>query len=179
MTRKHVYPKHGNLSLPAIANPPKTFYRQETDWTCSIACIRTMMSGFLTQVPGEEELVQQFQLTPGPHYSKQIKERQILAAYDAIYGCDLEKPDFAQVIQLMAEGYYVMLESMYNYAHWYVLLGYYPLEDQDIEKSKLLIYDPYYNEVRLLNADEFLSMWIDGDYEHTRVKHDFIALRGK
>ena len=60
----------------------------------------------------------------------------------------------------MEDGYYVMVESMYNYAHWMVLLGYYPLEQANVEKSRLLVYDPWFDQVRLLIADEFLPMWV-------------------
>ena len=77
----------------------------------------------------------------------------------------------------MEQGYFVMLESMINYAHWTVLLGYYPLCGNDLEKAKLLMYDPYYDEVRLVNADEFISMWRDGSYETTRIDRDFIAVK--
>lgn len=90
-----------------------------------------------------------------------------------------ENVSFDMVLDLMKQGYYIMLECMYNYAHWLVLLGYYPLDNSTLEKSSLLVYDPYYNNVRLLNADEFIAMWIDGNYGNTMVEKDFIAIRKK
>ena len=78
----------------------------------------------------------------------------------------------------MNNGYAIMIESMINYAHWLVLLGYYIIGDsRDIESHKVLVYDPYYDKVRLIIADEFLSMWIDGDHEKTGVVKDFIAIK--
>ena len=58
-----------------------------------------------------------------------------------------------------------------------VLLGYYVVKDtKNLEEHKILFYDPYY-DLKLLNADEFIGMWIDGNYENTKVKNDFIALK--
>lgn len=160
-----------------IANPPKQMYPQERDWTCAIACIRTMLSGILEEVPSEELLLEKYRLIPGPHYSRDVKSYGILDAFDAIYGCDLEDYNFDTVLDYMNQGYYIMLESMQNYAHWMVLLGYYPLDGGTTEQSRILMYDPYYNHVRLINTDEFISMWRDGNFENTRVDKDFIAVK--
>lgn len=160
-----------------VANVPRRMYPQERDWTCAVACIRTMLSGFLETVPTEDCLVEQYQLKPGPHYSANIKKYHMLDAYDAVYGCDCKNSTLDMILDYMEQGYFVMLESMINYAHWTVLLGYYPMCENDVERAKLLMYDPYYDEVRLVNADEFLSMWRDGDYENTRIDKDFIAVK--
>lgn len=161
-----------------LISHPRRLYPQERDWTCSVACIRTMMSAFLKKVPSEETLVKRYDLRPGPHYSRDIKALGMLKHYDVLYGCDQQpQDDFDTVLDYVAQGYCVMLESMINYGHWMVLLGYYPLQENDPETSRLLMYDPYYDQVRLLNADEFISMWRDGNYEETRVDRDFIAIR--
>lgn len=180
MKRKHECFEVGSLTHKTIvANPPKTLYPQERDWTCGLASLRTMMSGFSEEVPTEDYLVTTYNLAPGPHYSKNIKSYHMLDEYDVIYGCDTEDHTFDTVLDYVSQGYYVMLESMQNYAHWLVLLGYYPLVDGDIEHSKILMYDPYYDQVRLFNTDEFISMWRDGNYENTRVDKDFIAIKSK
>lgn len=156
---------------------PRRLYRQERDWTCSVACLRSMLSGFLDTVPTEEDLVEGWKLTPQPYFSKDIKALGMLEDYEVIYGCDQPDRDFDQVLDCLGQGWYVMVESMYNYAHWFVLLGYYPLEGEDTEASRLLVYDPYYHETRLLNTDEFMAMWLDGNHGQNGVEKDFIALR--
>ena len=32
-------------------------------------------------------------------------------------------------------------------------------------------------EIKLINTDEFISMWIDGDFKNSKVKNDFIAVK--
>ena len=178
MQRKHELFEQNNLKHnEVVVSAPKKLYPQETDWTCSVACIRTMLSGITYNVPEEMEIVRQNNMKPGPYYSRDIKKLGLLDNYDVVYGCDKEKADMDMVLDMVQNGYYVMLECMYNYAHWMVLLGYYPLENSDIEKSELLMYDPYYDKIRLLSADEFISMWIDGNYENTKVIRDFIAVK--
>lgn len=178
MKRKSEYFGEGSLRhKKVVTNAPVMLYPQERDWTCVFACIRTILSGITEEVPGEDCYVENYRLNPGPRYSKDIKELQLLSAYDTIYGCDSTEHDFDTVLDYMEQGYFLMLESMHNYAHWMVLLGYYPKTEDDIEKAKLLMYDPYYDEVKLVNTDEFIGMWRDGDYEHSRVDKDFIAVR--
>jgi len=180
MQRRHYFSERQHLLHDTvIANPPKKMYPQETDWTCSVACIRTLLSGFLDSVPSEEALVGAANLQPQPYYSKDIKALGLLNKYDAVYGCDSPADNFDAILDYVEDGYFVMLECMYNYAHWFVLLGYYPLKNGNAEESKLMIYDPYYDEVRLLRVDEFITMWIDGNHETTKVEKDYIAVRGR
>ena len=162
-------------SISAV--PPKLFH-QERDWTCSIACIRTLLSAIEETVPAEDEFVEKYGLVPGPHYSRDIKKLNLLEGYDVIYGCDDRDDNFDDILDMMKQGYYIMLESMVNYSHWLVLLGYFASADtNDIEKTKLLFFDPYYNELKLLNTEEFIGMWIDGNYAVSKVKHDYIAIK--
>ena len=178
--RKHFFQKNQELKHDfSITNSPLKFYPQETDWTCSLACIRTIFSSLITDVPSENYLISNFNLKPGPHYSKEIKNTHILDDFDVIYGFDHSDYNFDNILELLKKNYFVMLESMYNYAHWFVLIGYFPNINNEIEKSKLLIYDPYYDDIRLLNTDEFITMWIDGNHEKTNVEHDFIAIKNK
>lgn len=178
MKRKYeLYEEIKLLHDRVTTNAPKKLYPQETDWTCSVACIRTLLSGIIENVPSEEFYVETYEMKPGPHYSKDIKKLGILDEYDVIYGCDEKDKTFDKMLDYVEDGYFVMLECMYNYQHWFVFLGYYPLKDCDVEESRLLVYDPYYDETRLLSVDEFISMWIDGEFGHTQVKEDFIAVK--
>ena len=43
------------------------YYKQERDWTCSIACIRTMMSKFNENVQTEDYFINTFNIKPVPH----------------------------------------------------------------------------------------------------------------
>lgn len=177
MMRRHFFEQNKLEYKKVLGCSLGNLCAQETDWTCSVACIRTMLSGIGNEIPSESDIVNEYSMQPGPYYSRDIKRIGILEQYDVIYGCDLEKKSFDAVLEYMDAGYYIMLECMYNYAHWVVLLGYYPIAD-DIEKSQLSIYDPYYNQVRLFCVDEFLTMWIDGNYAETNVEKDFIAIKG-
>jgi hypothetical protein len=177
--RKQVLFKTPSLKCNhVVSSSLKQLYPQETDWTCSIACIRTILSANDVKI-SENEYIQTYRMSPQPYYSKDIKNLHILDEYKTVYGCDNPCIPFDDILNYMQNGYCVMVECLYNYAHWLVLLGYYPCSNGNIEQGRLLAYDPYYNEVRLLNVDEFLAMWIDGDYEHTRVKQDFIAILPK
>ncbi len=167
--------KHNSVGMV-----PKKLYRQEKDWTCALACIRTMLSGTGTQVLPESYYVEKYSLKPGPQYSKNIKSYNMLNEFDVIYGCDKTDITFDDIITLMEEGYFIMLESMVNYSHWMVLLNYLTVETpSEFEGYTLLFYEPYYNEVRMMNADEFCGVWRDGPYEKTKVERDFIALRSR
>lgn len=178
MERKYAFPQNPPLAHRQVAaQNPRTLCPQQTDWTCALACIRTMLSGFLDTLPSEESLVEEYRLEPGPHYSREIKESGMLRAYQAVYGCDGEV-SFDQILDYLDQGYYVMLESMYNYAHWMVLLAYYPLKGGEVEASRLLFYDPYYDQIRSLILDEFLNMWQDGGWQKNGIQKDFIALKG-
>lgn len=180
MNRKFEYFEQHELEHKTVeSRTPKRLFPQERDWTCAVACIRTMLSGLQKQVPPEQEIVEKYHLIPGPYYSGDIKDLGLLMDYDVIYGCDTQSISFDHILDYMGNGYYIMVESMYNYSHWFVLLGYFPLNDGKLEHSRLLVFDPYYNEVRLLNVDEFISMWIDGNYEQSKVIQDFIAVRKK
>ena len=160
-----------------ITNSPRYLFRQERDWTCSVACLRSILSGIEKNIKSEEEYISMFKFDVGPHYSCDIKNKGILSEVKALYGCDFDDITFDELLVYLKKGYYIMVETMINYAHWLVLLGYFPLQDNDAEHAEVLLYDPYYDKVRLISADEFMSMWIDGDYEHTRVKKDFIAIK--
>lgn len=164
-------------NLDSVSNTPPKLFPQERDWTCAIACIRTILSacgGSLT----EDEIINNYHMMPGPYFSKDIKKLDILKDYDTVYGCDANGTKLDTIIDYMKSGYYVMVESMINFAHWHVVLGYYTIADfTDMEKFKFLMYDPYYNELKLVNVDEFDGMWLDGNHAKNGVEKDFIAIK--
>ncbi len=164
----------------SVGNIPRQLFRQEEDWTCSLACLRTMISGTGAEVLPELEYVKKYNMQPGPYYSKDIKACDMLCDFDVVYGCDTPKITLDDIIKMLDGGYYIMLESMVNYSHWMVLMAYLTVDTGDgLEGYKLLFFEPYYNEVRLINADEFIGVWRDGSYETSRVERDFIALKLK
>lgn len=165
-----------DVKQKTVANFPSRFYKQERDWTCAIACLRTMLSGFLENIPSENYYLDKYNMLPGPYYSKDIKELGLLSDYNAIFSCDMKTDDIDIGIigKLLGYGYFVMVESLYNYAHWYVVIGYCAVKDEaDLEKHRMLIYDPFYDEVKLLNVHEFTTMWCDSDGH----EKEFIAVK--
>lgn len=69
-----------------------------------------------------------------------------------------------------------MIETMYNYGHWLVILGYFPHGCQ-FSDCDILLWDPYLNKVRLENAEEVISMWVDGDHKSSDIVNDYIAVK--
>lgn len=178
MIRKaELFPKFELLHKNVITWQTNQMFPQERDWTCAIACIRTLLAGTESEVPSEDSFVDTYKLAPSPYYSKDIKELNLLTGRDVIYGSDINKKNFDMILSYLEEGYGVMLESLHNYAHWMVLLGYYPLSGEDADKSKLLMFDPYFNQVRLVNTEEFTNMWIDADHNKNGIINDFIAIK--
>lgn len=161
----------------SVSNTPPRLYRQERDWTCSVACIRTLLSGRVAEVASENEFIEKFGLVPGPHYVDELIEKQMLAPARVVKtnrSFAGEKIGLPLLACLLEEKYYVMAECMYNYAHWVVVLGYFAVRDaEDTEEHRILIYDPYYDQVRLVIADEFLTMWCDPDGH----EKEFVAIR--
>ena len=161
----------------SVSNTPPRLYRQERDWTCSIACIRTLLSGRVTEVASENEFIEKFELVPGPHYVDEMIEKQMLAPARVVKtnrNFAKEKIGLPLLARLLVEKYYVMAECMYNYAHWVVVLGYFAVRNaEDTEEHRILIYDPYYDQVRLVIADEFLTMWCDP----AGHEKEFVAIR--
>ena len=156
---------------------PQRLYKQERDWTCAIACIRTMLSAY-GEEKEEQQYVDEYKLIPGPHFSKDIKRLGILDGYDVIYGCDEQEKSISKMLAFSNEGYYLMLESMYNFSHWMVFIGYFSIRGaENIEEHKMLFYDPYMDTMRLVSAEEFEGMWLDGNHKENGVYQDFIALK--
>lgn len=157
---------------------PKALHRQERDWTCAIACLRSIVSS-IKNIGTEEEIILKYNLSPGPLYSKNLKELHILDELDVIYGCDIVEKTYAYeyLYDLLKQDYFVMVESMINYDHWLVLCAYFINGEDTPDKQTVLLYDPYYNEMKLYRAEEFGAMWISGNYGVNGVTLDFIAIK--
>lgn len=148
-------------------------FAQERDWTCSIACLRTLLSSTGTP-PAEDDIVKDNDVIAGPKNSAAIKSWKLADSKDVIYGCDKPfKDGLASNLTELMKDYNVMVECMINYAHWIVLLSYVDLGD--LEQDIITYYDPYYNRVNTIIADEFLSMWYD--VSDNPLHHDYVAIR--
>lgn len=156
---------------------PKRLFPQERDWTCSIACLRSITSS-LKNIGTECFIVENYNLKPGPHYSKDIKELNILKDFSVEFGCDLRKDyELDKLYSLLKDNYFVMVESIINYDHWLVLLSYFPNNSSNISDHQVLLYDPYFNEIKIYRAEEFGSMWISGEHYKNNIIKDFIAVK--
>lgn len=154
---------------------PKRCFSQDYDWTCSIACFRSITS-HLSLIKNDKEIIDKFSLKAGPNYSKDIKKWNLLSADNVIYGCDIAEKTPQYLYDLLDE-YYVMVECMINYDHWLVVLGYYTNGYKEIDKHQISLYDPFYNNVRVMNAEEFFGMWCSGKHESNGIICDFIAVK--
>lgn len=161
-----------------ISRLPSKLYLQERDWTCSIACMRSITSS-IRYLGDEDNIVNKYAMKPGPFYSEQIKKLGVLSDYHVIYGCDFDSEcyDIKKLYDLMSDGYYIMVESMIGFDHWLVLFDYITNNDEITEKQCLLLYDPYYDEIKKYNVDEFESVWLSGDYANNNIFKDFIAVK--
>lgn len=158
---------------------PKKLYFQERDWTCVIACIRSITSS-IRYIGTEMDIINDYSLYPKPRYSKDIKELHILDSFDTLYGCDFNKNyGIKYLYDLLKDNYYIAVESMINYDHWLVLCGYFPNSSNNISQQSVLLYDPYFNELRIYRAEEFCSMWLSGEHLNNNIKFDFIAVKHK
>ena len=149
-------------------------FPQERDWTCSVACIRTLLSSVGVK-EDEDYFINNLNIIKGPQNSRDIKNWGLIYKDDSIiYGCD--KPvsdDLAGDLTKLLQTHNVMVECMLNYAHWLVILSYIQLGS--LEDDIIIFYDPYFNEVRQIRADEFFSMWWDiGDKP---LHRDYVAIR--
>ena len=153
----------------------KETFPQERDWTCGLACFRTLLSATYDPVISEDTLIKYLQRKPGPVSSEDFIGYKHLFETDT-YKLQLgaEKPienNLCGELTTLLKTHNVMVACTLNGGHWLVILGY--LDLGTIEEDKIIFYDPYYNDVRTFRADEFLSMWVstDGDLDH-----DYIAV---
>lgn len=152
---------------------PSMLYCQELDWTCALASVRSI-SG-LEDLPPDAELAAGMGLSPGPVYSDALKASGILdrPGLDIIYGCDVPSVDVGYLWRLLSDGWNVMVDWMYSYDHWTVLLGYLA-GDADPDFHEMVHWDPYCGETFRIRQGHFSSMWRSGSGARER---DFVACR--
>lgn len=153
-------------------------HKQERDWTCGIASLVTLLSGKTAVDYTEERILHNCDIRMGPLCSRilieilQKMEIPVEYRYGAEHSVD-DKP-ISFIVKLMKD-YDIALETCLNGGHWIVLLSYTALGHP--EKDIITFYDPYYDTVRTMSAEEIISMWIptmDG-----LLCHDYIAIRKK
>lgn len=151
----------------------KTLYPQGDDWTCALACFRTLLTCNGITVT-EADLISICAIKPGPKSSAEVEKwsESMGLSLDIRYGWDNAyintKP--AQLLHELIHNYNVMIELLLNYAHWVVVLAYYKMGTLD--EDVVVIYDPYFNQVRQFHASEVFAMWYgigDGTYDHDYV----------
>ena len=121
-------------------------YYQEWDWTCAIACLRSICSS-IKALRTEDEIIEKYKLMPKPRYSQDIKTWDI-KEYHARYGWD-EYENINNVgflYRLMKEEWYVSIEGLIMTTGWFCA---------DI--FRIILYDPYYNESKQLRAEKSYS----------------------
>lgn len=164
---------------------PRDLFRQERDWTCGVACLRTLMSG-IVPVPSETLFVFNNHLTPGPLYSRDFKTLTGSAdgAFPALlnprlevrYGCDdpeRDALDESDVWVWLRDGWRVAVDWMMSFDHWCVIMGYFPLGSP--REHEVVFYDPYYDDIRLAHAPDLGVMWRSG--RDPGLVHDYVLMR--
>ena len=173
---KEYFGENDSLEFTApVMTKVKNLFRQERDWTCSIACLRSILSSKDIYV-SEDDIIDSEKLQPGPHYSKEIKDWGILKSVDFKCGAIdqfTEDGIATKLYKLLSDGYCIMIDTMINYDHWLVILGIFP----NGSNTTILLYDPYYNEEKLMRFGEVCSMWISGDFANNGVKFDYVAVK--
>lgn len=154
----------------------KYTFPQERDWTCSIACFRTLLSTYSNTLFSEQYFVDKLNRKPGPMCSDDFKSEALLndlgIADKVVFGCD--RPITEKLCEKLTEllkTHNVMVACTLNGGHWLAILGYVALGN--IEHDKIIFYDPYYDDVRTFRADEFFAMW---ESSYNGCPHDYIAI---
>lgn len=157
--------------------PPRLF-KQERDWTCSMACLRTLLSlgtRYDLSIPEEDEFISRYGIKPGPHYSQEVKTWILGLKGEFRFGHeDYDVPDESKVWEMLRDGWSVAVNWLMSYDHWCVILGWYVLSDAP-ENNIVQFYDPYYNDVRWVHAPDLGVMWQSGNPDGP--KRDYFAYR--
>lgn len=163
------------IACGTVMSTVKKVFNQERDWTCSVACFRTLIHALYGNVKSEDFFVKNYNIIMGPQNSKDISNWGYAFREGIVtYGCyDKLDKDVAGNLTRILRTHNVMVECMLNYAHWLVILGYIQLGS--LEDDIIILYDPYYNEIRKLRADEFFSMWYD--VAENPIHRDYVAIR--
>lgn len=176
--------EHFEKALPtgfvnAVSAIPPKLYKQERDWTCSVACLRSIASKY-KDLGSEDEIVSKYGMDHGPYYAHELISCGLLDEFD--YETTSVKPnpfnDLQRVYKLLAGGATVMVETCKSFDHWLVLLAYFPNGCEFTEDHSVLMWDPYYNETLLMRASEFCDEWLSGEWASNNILCDFLAIKG-
>ena len=61
----------------SYSNMPCLLIKQERDWTCSVAAVRTILSAFMAKPLSETFFIEHYNLIPGPHYTEEILNKKM------------------------------------------------------------------------------------------------------
>lgn len=150
-----------------IQSTVKKLCRQERDWTCSVACLRTLMS-VSKELDSEETLVTKGNLVVGPQSSMDLLEAGILPKDSIVPGSGERNGEFLWSLLRTCN---VMIECSISYAHWLVIMAAWENDNGD---KYIQMYDPFYDYIRIENWDSVIEMWYD--ISGLKVDQDFIAL---
>lgn len=168
-----------NGLIKVVSAVPPRLYRQERDWTCSVACLRSITSKWVN-IGSEDEVVTKYHMEHGPHYAHDLIECGALNGFDYVTSSINPNPDeeLNRLHSLLDEGATIMVETCRSFDHWLVLLAYFPNECEYAEDQHVLFWDPYYGETLLMRASEFCDEWISGEWATNNIICDFIAIKG-
>ena len=159
----------------SVVNTPVEFYKQERDWTCSIAVVRSAISCYNNKIT-EDEILAQENLKMGGQKIDNMKNWKILKeAGEGILTQQEKKVEGIKgLYDLLLDNYVVICETTYNWWHFVLAYGYLTTHNKDkIDEQMVLFYDPYYDEHLLMRAELFEQMWFNQDnkkfYEYLAI----------
>ena len=134
------------------------YFKQETDYTCGVACLRMLFSAFTQEVPSEQDLMIELATNDkiGTHPDK-IKEVATKYGYEVKTG---ENGTMALLDELRYDGYVIMLAISVDVPHWVVYLK--------NNNNHVFFNDPYFGEMLSRKIREFISP--NQNYPHYRWK---------
>ncbi len=123
------------------------YFKQETNYTCGVACVRMVISAFEDDVPDECELIPLLDTRPnaGTHPDlivKVLKDR----GYNVLTGQDGNLDELNKLIDF---GYVVCLAISVDVPHFAVYLGH--------NNNHAFFHDPWYGERTAKSLKNFLS----------------------
>lgn len=123
------------------------YYKQETNYTCGVACVRMVISAFEDTVPEEWELIPQLETASnaGTHPDMILK---VLGnrGYETLTGQD---GDLDELNGMIAQGYVVGLAISVDVPHFVIYLGH--------NNNHAFFHDPWYGERTARELKNFLS----------------------
>ena len=150
------------------------YYPQERDWTCGLACLRTLLNAtYRKKTPlSEEELVARDKergAVPGPRTASDLKN--LLKAFQLDeYLFTPEDFEIKDIYDCFT-AHLIAVESRLHGGHWLVIMS--------ISKGKgsdyIELYDPYYDKILSFTLSQFYALWMDDKLLSN--SREFIAVR--